>query len=76
MKLHYYADTDSLYIELCAEPSVETQELRVGVNMDLTADGRVVGFDIDQAAKVMDLSAFEMIGLPFQSIRNFAAAGA
>jgi len=36
MKLHYYADTDSLYIELNARPSADSREI---------ADGLVVDFD-------------------------------
>ena len=30
MKLHYYPETDSLYIELRNTPSVETREIEIG----------------------------------------------
>lgn len=60
MKLHYYPDTDSLYIELSADPGSETREVSDGVNVDLDAQGKVVGFDIDRASRVVDLSSLEV----------------
>ena len=69
MKLHYYADTDSLYIEFTSASSVETREIAEGVNVDLDAGGAVVGFDIDSASKRLDLSTLETEALPFRTIR-------
>ena len=60
MKLHYYPDTDSLYIELSADPGSETREVSAGANVDLDAQGKVVGFDIDRASRVVDLSSLEV----------------
>ena len=42
MKLHYYPETDSLYIELSEEPGVETREVSDGVNVDIDARGKLV----------------------------------
>lgn len=56
MKLHYYPETDSLYVELKTTPGTETLEVTSGLNVDLDADGHVVGFDIDHASKRLDLS--------------------
>ena len=39
MKLHYYPETDSLYIEFREEPGVETREVSDGVNVDIDARG-------------------------------------
>ena len=39
MKLHYYSDTDSLYVELKAGPGTETREVAAGLNVDLDANG-------------------------------------
>ena len=69
MKLHYYPETDSLYIEFTPASSVETREVAAGVNVDLDADGAVVGFDIDFASKRLDLSTLETEALPFRTIR-------
>ncbi len=59
MKLHYYPDTDSLYVEFRGEPSVETREIADGLNVDLDARGNVAGFDIDHAAERLDLVTLE-----------------
>ena len=64
MKLHYYPETDSLYIELKPEPGAETREVANGVNVDVDANGEVVGFDIDSASRRFDLSQLETIALP------------
>jgi uncharacterized protein YuzE len=64
MKLHYYPETDSLYVELKPEPSAETREVADGLNVDLDAKGDVVGFDIDHASRRLDLSTLETIALP------------
>lgn len=49
MKLHYYPETDSLYIELREGAAVETREIADGVNADFAACGGLVGIDIDGA---------------------------
>ncbi len=67
MKLHYYPETDSLYIELKPEPGVRTREVASGLNVDLDANGEVVGFDIDFASKRSDLSTLETIALPVRA---------
>ncbi len=64
MKLHYYPETDSLYIELTNAPGVETREIVEGLIVDLDANGNVVGFDIDSASRKLDLSKIETIALP------------
>ena len=65
MKLHYYPETDSLYIEMKPEAGAETREVADGLNVDLNAKGEVVGFDIDFASKRVDLSQLETIALSF-----------
>ena len=67
MKLHYYPETDSLYVELKAGPGAETREVSDGLNVDLDAAGDVIGFDIDHASKRFDLSALETEALPAHS---------
>lgn len=64
MKLHYYPETDSLYVELKARPGAETREVSDGLNVDLDDEGEVVGFDIDHASKRFDLSTLETEALP------------
>lgn len=69
MKLRYYSDTDSLYIEFSEEPGAETREVADGVNVDIDARGNVVGFDIDRASDRLDLSSLEATALPIRSYK-------
>lgn len=69
MKLHYYPETDSLYIELKDEPGVETREIADGLNADIGADGAVVGLDIDRASETLDLATLETEGLPIGRLK-------
>jgi len=39
MKLHYYPETGSLYIELASRPGAETRKIANGLNEDLDAEG-------------------------------------
>jgi uncharacterized protein YuzE len=64
MKLHYYPETDSLYIELKPTPGTEAREIVEGLVVDLDAKGEVVGLDIDHASKKLDLSVVETVSLP------------
>jgi len=68
MKLHYYPETDSLYVELSEKPSVDSQEVRAGVILDFDADGYLVGLDIDHASKFVNLSRLEASALPLQDV--------
>ena len=56
MKLSYYPDTDSLYIDLAAKPSAESREVSEGVVLDYDKEGNLVGIDIDNASRKLDLS--------------------
>ena len=69
MKLHYYPETDSLYVEFKTVPGTETREVADGLNVDLDADGLVVGFDIDHASKRLELSTLETESLPLRITR-------
>ena len=69
MKLHYYPETDSLYVEFKTRPGTDTIEVTEGPNVDLDAEGEVVGFDIDQASRRLDLSTLETEALPLHSIK-------
>lgn len=72
MRLHYYPETDSLYVEFKDGPGVETREVTDGLNVDLDAGGEVVGFDIDHASKRLDLSTLESEALPLRATKSVA----
>jgi uncharacterized protein YuzE len=64
MKLNYYPDTDTLYIDLSEKTSVESREISEGVVLDYDADGNLVGIDIDNASKKVQLKEFILNKLP------------
>jgi uncharacterized protein YuzE len=64
MKLNYYADTDSLYIDLAERTSVESREISEGVVLDYDAEGNLVGIDIDNASRKVDLKKLTLNKLP------------
>jgi uncharacterized protein YuzE len=63
MRLSYDADTDSLYIDLADRPGVESNEVSEGVVLDYDADGVLVGIDIDNASRKVELGKFELKNL-------------
>ena len=64
MKLNYYPETDSLYIDLSEQPSVESREISEGVILDYDADGRLVGIDIDNASSKVEMEKLILSKLP------------
>jgi uncharacterized protein YuzE len=55
MKLNYYPETDSLYIDLSEKTSVESKEISEGVVLDYDTEGNLVGIDIDNASTKVQL---------------------
>ena len=55
MKINYYPDTDSLYIDLSSKTSVDSREVSDGIVLDYDADGNLVGIDIDEASTKMEI---------------------
>jgi uncharacterized protein YuzE len=64
MKLNYYPETDSLYIDLSEKTSVESREISEGVILDYDADGTLVGIDIDNASTKVHLKELSLRKLP------------
>ena len=64
MKIKYYPDTDSLYIDLSEKVSVESQEVAPGIVLDFDENNSIVGIDIDNASKTLNLNDLEIVSLP------------
>ena len=64
MKINYYADTDSLYIDLSSKPSVDSREVSDGVVLDYDAEGNLVGIDIDEASSKLEMKELILSKLP------------
>jgi uncharacterized protein YuzE len=60
----YYPDTDSLYIDLSEQPSVESREIAEGIVLDYDAAGHLVGIDIDNASHKVELKQLTLSKLP------------
>ena len=67
MKLNYFPETDSLYIDLSEKPSVESQEVSAGVVLDYDVDGNLAGIDIDHASRKLDLRELVTNHIPLQA---------
>lgn len=65
MKIEYFPETDSLYIDLADRPGADTREIGEGIVVDFDENGRAVGIDIDQASKHLNLQKLNLRGLPF-----------
>ncbi len=72
MKLNYYLETDSLYIDLSEKTSVDSVEISEGVVLDYDAEGNLVGIDIDNASKKVQLKELTLKRLPAE-IHKIAA---
>ena len=74
MKMRYYKDTDSLYIDLSEKTSAESLEVAPGIVVDFDKDNNIVGIDIDHASKVLNLSELEISSMPSKKFTFSPAA--
>lgn len=58
MKIQYFQDTDTLYIEFRATGVAETKDLDENTILDLDADGNICAMTIEHARKRADLPHF------------------
>ena len=65
MRIEYFPETDSLYIDLADRPGADTREIEEGIVLDVDEHGRAVGLDIDQASKHLSLTTLNLKRLPF-----------
>ncbi len=64
MRIAYYPETDSMYIDFSAKESVESKEISPGVVLDYDSAGNLVGLDIDNASEKLDLRELILDQLP------------
>ncbi len=64
MKINYYPDTDSLYIEFSEKESSDSIEISEGIVLDYDQEGSLVGMDIDNAEKKVNLNELILNKLP------------
>ncbi len=66
MKLNYYPETDSLYIDLSSRPGKESVEVSEGIVIDYDEDGHITGIDVDNASHKIDLKEIILNKIPAQ----------
>jgi len=64
MKMRYYEDTDSLYIDLSEQSSAESLEVAPGKVVDLDENNNIVGIDIDRTSQILNLSELKISSIP------------
>ncbi len=64
MKISYYPETDSMYIELSLRESVESKEVSEGIVLDFDSNGNITGIDIDNASLKLDLKELILSKIP------------
>lgn len=64
MKLNYYPETDSLYIDLSSKPSKESIEVSEGVVIDYDEEGHITGIDVDNVRHKIDLKEIILNKIP------------
>ena len=64
MKLNYYPETDSLYIDLSERTSIESKEISEGIVLDYDSEGKLVGIDIDNAKTNVEMEKLILSKLP------------
>ena len=58
MKINYDSEIDAVYIEFSKETPEGVVEIKEGVNLDITKDGKIVGLEILEASKKVSLNSF------------------
>ena len=69
MKINYYPETDSMYIDLSSKTSVESTEISEGIVLDYDENGNLVGIDIDNASRKLDLTEIVLNRMPTKTQR-------
>ena len=70
MKLEYYPETDSLYIDLANRLGAESCEVSEGIVLDYDAQGNLVGIDIDNASERCDFKEVILRGVFLRTVRK------
>jgi uncharacterized protein YuzE len=64
MKIKYFQETDTLYIEFCDVQIDETRDLDENTLLDLDRDGRLCAITIEHASDRMTIPSFSFKQIP------------
>ncbi len=63
MKMSYFEDTDTLYIEFREDSVVETKDLDENTILDLDAKGNIIAITVEHASKRTDVHQLSLSGI-------------
>lgn len=58
MKIRYFTDTDTLYIEFRRQPVAETKDLDANTLLDLDAEGNICAITVEHASRRAGIPEF------------------
>ncbi|MGH7230513.1 MAG: DUF2283 domain-containing protein [Nitrospiraceae bacterium] len=64
MKIKYFAETDTLYIEFIDRPAAETRDLDENTLLDVDAEGNICAITIEHASKRTGIPEFSYEQIP------------
>jgi len=62
MKSHYDREADVLFVRFANASVTESEEVRPGVTFDFDAGGRIVGFEVLDASRLLAPGALDDLG--------------
>jgi uncharacterized protein YuzE len=72
MRIEYFPDTDTLYIQLRDVPGTDAQEVAEDIVLDFNESGEVIGIEIEHASQRMDLRDVHLSAIPTGSTATSA----
>ena len=61
MKVRYFTDTDTAYVEFSQSDSAETREINENIYIDLDQKGNLVGMTIEHASTQANISEISFL---------------
>ncbi|MDZ7686973.1 MAG: DUF2283 domain-containing protein [Gammaproteobacteria bacterium] len=63
MKMSYFDDTDTLYIEFKQSDVAETKDLDESTLLDVDSDGQIIAITVEHASERTDISKLVLSGI-------------
>ena len=68
MIFQYFPETDMLYIQLVKGESTEAEEVSPGIVLDFDSQNQLIGVEVEDASKRVDLSRLELKAIPLTNL--------
>ncbi len=70
MKIRYFAETDTLYVQLNDKEVVDTQEINQNTFLDMDVDGNLVAITLEHARDTANILDFSFQQAPLPQLQN------